>query len=401
MSIANPEVNTLDQSLVDTFQSADTPETAASGMSASLKLFGEELKQQIKADFTAFHEGTADQRIKAARGLRQLTTKEKKFYEGFAEAVRADSLKQAITNGDLIMPETIITDVFEGSENDHPLLNAVTFMPFAHSTKYRYSTTGVQMAEWGDKCATITKELEAGFNEIDFGIFKLSAFFPICNAMLDLGPEWLDRFVRTMLRESIYEGWEKAIIDGSGVDEPIGMTRNIDGALDPTTGKPKKAAAKIPDLGVDTFAAILADLVEYPNQQGRYRTIPNLTMIVNPVDYVSKIFPATTLQTLGGYINNVLPYPTQIIQSGQMEPGKAVIGIAKRYLAGTGATTSRDGKIEVSEHYRWLEDEAVYRVKVYGNGIPMDNSAFKVFNISEVKPTYPTIQNIDITPPAP
>jgi len=53
------------------------------------------------------------------------------------------------------------------------------------------------------------------------GEVKLSAFIPVSQSILDLGPEWLDRYVRTILSEAIFEGLEGGIIKGTGKDEPI------------------------------------------------------------------------------------------------------------------------------------------------------------------------------------
>ena len=52
------------------------------------------------------------------------------------------------------------------------------------------------------------------FDRLDLEQTKLSAFLPVCKAMLDLGPEWLDRYVRTILAEAIANGLEEGIISG-------------------------------------------------------------------------------------------------------------------------------------------------------------------------------------------
>ena len=59
--------------------------------------------------------GNNDAQILAQRGVRQLTSSEKKYYEKLAEAFRASDTKQALTNPELVMPETVINSVFEAS----------------------------------------------------------------------------------------------------------------------------------------------------------------------------------------------------------------------------------------------------------------------------------------------
>ena len=50
------------------------------------------------------------------------------------------------------------------------------------------------------------------------------------------------------------------------------------------------------------------------------------------------------------------------------------------------ALIAKEGKIEYSDHYRFLEDERVYLIKGYANGMPLDNNAFLVLDISELQP---------------
>lgn len=40
------------------------------------------------------------------------------------------------------------------------------------------------------------------------------------------------------------------------------------------------------------------------------------------------------------------------------------------------------GKIEYSDEIRFLDDERVYITKMYGNGLPLDNNAFVVADIT-------------------
>ena len=47
---------------------------------------------------------------------------------------------------------------------------------------------------------------------------------------------------------------------------------------------------------------------------------------------------------------------------------------------------AKNGKIEYSDEYRFLEDERVYLIKLYANGFAMDNNAFVVLDITELHP---------------
>lgn len=86
----------------------------------------------------------------------------------------------------------------------------------------------------------------------------------------------------------------------------------------------------------------------------------------------------------GSYTNNVLPFPTEIVQSAAVPEGKAVFGIADKYFIGIG--TQSGGKIEYSDEYRFLEQERTYLTYLYGYGKALDENAFIVADISGLKP---------------
>jgi hypothetical protein len=69
----------------------------------------------------------ADRNILAARGIRQLTGEETKFYESFIANARQDA-QTVITNitGDL--PQTVIDSVMEDMKAAYPLLDLIDFV---------------------------------------------------------------------------------------------------------------------------------------------------------------------------------------------------------------------------------------------------------------------------------
>ena len=331
--------------------------------------------------------GVKDTEILQARGVRVLTSQEKKYFEKLGEAMRAENPKQALTDPELIMPETVINAVFDDLQTEHPLLSRISFTNTQGAIKFLMSNNDYQKAVWGKLCAEITEEIESSFKEIDMTLMKLSAFIPVCEAMLDLGPAWLDSYVRQCLYEALANGLEDGIINNLNTTTgPVGMIADM------TTGSggvgaatfTAKTATPITDLKPATIGAQLAKLAK--DEAGKYRAIRNVILIVNPVDYLTKVFPATTVMTGSGtYVNNVLPYPMTVIQSAAVASGKAVLGLGYKYFMGLGMS-SRAGRIEYSDEFKWLEDERVYKIKLYANGMPMDNNAFQYLDISGLKP---------------
>ncbi len=356
----------------------------------------EALMQKLLDEHDGASEQEADRNILAARGVRQLTGAERTYYQRVIEAMRSGNPKQAITNLDVVMPTTVIDAVFEDLQHSHPLLSRIDFQQTNGLIEMIMNTDTTELATWGPLCGDITKELSSGFKKISTTLYKLSAFIPVCKAMLDLGPEWLDRYVRTILAEALACGLENGIINGDGAEMPIGMIRQVGDGVSVTGGKyPEKASVKITSFDPATVGNLLSILAMGPN--GKTRTVDGVIFLVNGQDYYQKVMPATTLMAPdGSYRNDVMPYPMSVIPSFALPRGKAVLGIASKYFAPVGM--GREGRIEYSDEYHFLEDERVYLIKLYANGMPKDNNAFLVLDISELQPA--TWKVTQVTAPA-
>lgn len=349
-------------------------------MAEYLQQFSEGVQDCILQEYADLR-GTNDTAILAQRGIRQLTSEEKEFYEKWAEAGKSDNPKQALTDIAKAIPQTIIDTVINDMQEAHPLLNEVDFINCQGAIKMIINADNIDLATWSALTSAITTELAGQIKTMDMTLAKLSAFIPVAKDMLQLGPVWLDNYVRIILSEASAGGLEKGILKGTGKDQPIGMCKDLDGSV--TGGVyTDKSKVKLNTLDATEYCAVVAPLAKKPN--GGYRTVPEVVLIVNPVDYISKVIPASAVRdSSGNYKNNVFPYPTKVIQSSAMEEGEAILGLPKKYFMGIGAGAS--GKIEYSDEYQFLEDNRVYLTKMYAMGIPKDNNAFAYLDISKLK----------------
>lgn len=352
----------------------------------------DEIGSAVKADFEQYR-NDADSAILAQRGVRQLTSGERTFYEGLIGAMKSDNPKQAFTDIDKTFPETVIDAVFDDLEENHPLLSRINFQRAGLLTKMIVSKTG-GTASWQELGSEVVDELNAEFVEIDLGMAQVTAFIPVKRYMLDMGPSWLDRYVRGMLSEAVAVEVERGIVVGTGKNEPIGMTKALTGAVDGVY-QDKAVGATITTLDSEAYGGILDKLSTTPN--GHRRPVSRVLMLVNPADYFTKVFPATTVRaTDGSYNSNVLPFPTEVIQSVAVPAGKAVFGLGDKYFMALG-TAGKAGTIEYSDQYHFLKLERVYMTYFYGNGMPLDDNAFVVADISGIKPSVLDVRVIERT----
>jgi len=174
---------------------------------------------------------------------------------------------------------------------------------------------------------------------------------------------------------------ETAILVGTGNGEPIGINKDLDGAV--VAGVyPAKTAVALADFQPGT----LGTKVMLPLTRDGKRVVDDVLMVVNPSDYWGKIFAMTTVTTLNGtFVYGVMPIPATFVQSVSQPVGTMAVGMAKDYFMAVGSTQ----KIEYSDQYHFLEDERVYLTKQYANGKPKDNDSFITFDISALAP--PTV----------
>jgi len=314
-------------------------------------------------------EDLSDQQVMATRGLKPLTKEELNYYNEVIQGQGFDGVEK-------LVPATVIDRVFEDLEQDHELLQNIEFVNTTGVTEWILKKGDIPTAWWGKLTADIKEILDEGFEKISTDLFKLSAFLPVAKAMLDLGPVWLDRYVRTVLKEAMMIGFEEAIINGTGKEQPIGMLKDLAGAV--VDGVyPDKTATALTDLTPKT----LGTQVMAPLTKGGKRKVNQVLFVVNPLDYWEKIFPETTILTQNGtYVYGVLPIPAKVIQSVSVPQGKLVAGLGKDYFLGVGSSR----KIEYSDEVRIIEDERVYVTKQYANGRPKDNDSFLVFDITNL-----------------
>jgi hypothetical protein len=347
----------------------------AEAFANALESMAQNIEQVVMAEFQGVV-GVADSQILSGRGVRQLTSQENAYYQKLITAMKSADPRQAVTFIDDVLPTSVIDTIFADIQAEHPLLSLIDFQNTGLLTKWLASTTS-GVAAWGELTATIAAELTASFSMIDLDQKKLSAFVPVAKAMLDIGPAWLDRYVRAILGEALAVQLEAGIADGDGDDKPLGMTRALSGATDGVY--PRKSAIAITSFTPTVFGTLLNTISQGPNS--KRRVVPELLLVVNPADYFTKVFPATTLRLPDGtFRNDVFPYPTKVVQSDAIPAGYAVIGLAKRYFMGLG--TGKGGKLEYSDEYKFLEDIRTYLIKLYGNGKPMDANAFIYLDIT-------------------
>ena len=318
--------------------------------------------------------------IREERGQRKLTVAEEKFYDRFVQSAKTRNPRQAFIelegNEETAMPETIMEDVFKDMLETHQLLNAVNGVYTGYATKWILNDHEKQTAAWGEIDGEITKEITGAFRTIDIKQHKLSAFAQIPMGVLDLGKSFIDAYIRKALADSIATALEAAIVNGDGQNCPVGLMKNLTGALDGV--HQDKEATVVKELSPKVMNEVVAKISK--TAKGHVRNVAKVQMIVNNVDYLTKVLPAIqTLNMEGRYVAE-LPFPTEIIVCNEVPSGKAIVCKLDEYFLGL--ASGKEGVIEFSDDYKFLEDKRTFKVKVYATGTPKDDNMAQVLDIS-------------------
>ena len=367
-------------------------------MQEAWQSFHDSIAAAVRQDFEEVRDSN-DAAVLAQRGFRQLTSRETKWYEKFITAARSTNPKQAFTTllgsdvEDDLMPETIIEDVYKHLEEQHPLLSAIGVQYVGYSTKWILNDHSKQLAAWGEINSEIGKEITSAFRIIDVTQNKLSAFAAIQLDMLDLGPVFLDAYIRRCLLEAMACGLEDGIVNGTGLNQPIGLIRDIHEGVSysTSTGYPAKEKTAITDFSPKTYGGLVAKLAQ--TEGGKMRRIGKIALLVNPIDYYQKVVPATTVMGMDGlYRADVLPVPTTIIQTTALAEGDAVLFLPDEYKLLAGG--KRSGVIEYSDEYKFLEDMRYFKIKQHATGKAFDDNCALYLDISGLEEAFVTIKQI-------
>ena len=398
-----------------------TPEV----MQGAFEQFAQAIAATVQADFES---ANGDRNILAQRGFRQLTAEENKYYQALIEAGKSKNPVQTYAGllSDKVMPTTIIEDVYKDLLAEHPLLAKINFQSVQYMTRWILNDHSVQTAVWGAVNSQIAQQITSAFRTVEITQCKLSAYAVIEKDMLDLGPAFLDNYIRTFLKEALAVALEDAIVTGNGLNMPIGLDRDIHQgvSVSSSTGYPQKTAVALTSFMPKEYGAVLAELCEtevyytadatgvitpastaansdgspksgYTKHGGAMRSFDQVTLICNMKDYLSKVMPATTvLNAAGSFTNNIFPFPTDVVRSNRVPAGKAILCLPEEYFFGIGS--SKEGTLEYSDDYHFLEDQRVFKIKMHGYGKAWDNTVAILLDISNLVEAYVYVKAADV-----
>ncbi|MGG0889938.1 phage major capsid protein [Cytobacillus horneckiae] len=312
-----------------------------------------------------------DRSIMQNRGQNVLTSEETRFFNAAIEKGGLDD--------EQILPVTTQERIFEDLTSEHPLLEALGLQDLGAVTRYIYSDAEKNFV-WGELFGGIAGQIAASFREEQISQLKLTAFAVLPNDMIELGPVWVERFVRTVAVETISVGLEYGFVNGNGQSQPIGLMKD----KNPETGAitDKSSSGKLTFAPSEKGEVVAGELYQVVNAlstdaEGKSRKVNNrVIMVINPIDSIAVSF-RNTIQTPNGQWVTALPYNIQTVESEEIPVGKALFFVKGQYLA----AVAGGYKLKKFDQTLAMEDATLFTIKQFANGKPKDNKTALVYDL--------------------
>lgn len=365
-----------------TNQENATPEQMNAALEAYVTAVAEDAGKQVRMEYEELKNVT-DNQVLQARGIPVLTADETRFYN---EVAKAGGFDEKLT-----WPETIFERIFEDIQKEHPILRLVNFTPTVGLTKtIRSRRKGV--AVFGKLHKDIEGQLDAEFGVSETNQIALTAFFLISKDTLKLGARWINRYVRICLGEAVKDAWAEKIITGNGKDEPIGLLKDLDGAVVGGVYPDKKSVGTLTFADSKTMVKEFSGLMKKmsthkptigdddQNAVEKQRKIKGrINLIINPLNYWDIMGRITFTNENGSFITN-LPFitPDRIIESEDVPENKLIAFVDGQY----DASQSQPEKVYEYHETFAMKRAVLYAIDMLGNGEPADNYAAQVYDIA-------------------
>lgn len=358
-----------------------TPEQIENAWVAMQDALVNSLTTQITNEVAA---NTIDQVVLSNRGVDVMTSEETKF---FNNVVQSDGFTD-----EKVLPETITEKIYEDLKAEHPLLSVINFQNLGTVKLTTITSEYEGAAVWGPIFGDIKGQLDAAFNQEDIAQSKLTAFVVLPKDLDKFGPKWVKAYVQAQITETYAVALESAIINGRGEKkyEPIGLVRDLEAAVNPSTGHSKKAVAGTLTLAndeiiIDEFASI-GELLSVKQDGKPLNVDGKVALVINPTDSWKLRKKFTTRNDQGAYITNV-PFDFNVITSLFATAGEVIAFVTDRYDA------YRAGGVEVKEYDQTLalEDCNLHVAKTFAFGKPRDNKVAAIYKLELTAPVAPEV----------
>lgn len=301
---------------------------------------------------------------------------------------------RAVSGGSLTIPVVFLDMIAENMFRYSKLMNRVRVRNVNGQARQTVAGT-VPEAVWTEMCGNLN-EITFAFNQVTLDGYKVGAYIPVCNAILEDSDIELAAYIIEMLSESLGLAKDKAILYGTGTKMPLGIVTRLAQQSQPA-GYPANAPAwtdlhstNIRSIAANkTGAEFWAALQEAVGYTFTKYNRGNMFWAMNSKTYALLKSKAITFTASGDVVANVygiLPIVTGDIDILEFMPDNDIVGGYGDLYLWAQRGGMEIGQDEFGRTNRIL-DETLFFGKERADGMPVIAGAFVAINIAGSTPT--------------
>lgn len=327
---------------------------------------------------------------------RKAVLKDEQVVNFLARARECIKEKRALNNVGLTIPEIMLPMLRQIVEANSKLAGRVDLRHIAGTGRMNIMGA-IPEAVWTEMCAKLN-ELSLGFNDVEIDGYKVGGFFAVCNAILEDSDLNLANELLTAIGIAIAKALDKAIVYGTGTKMPLGIVTRL-----AQTAAPEDYPATARDWKNLSTTNVLTGtgatgLNLFKEIAGRKKAIKNdyyndgLIWIMNENTHLDLLINSMdknlNAAVVAGMADTMPVVGGQIVELNFVPDGNIIVGYGKSYLLAERAGV----KLGQSEHYRFIEDQTVFKGTARYDGTPVIPEAFAVFTITSTAPVTSGIE---------
>lgn len=281
---------------------------------------------------------------------------------------------------EILLPQQTIDRIFEDLVQSHPLLGEIALTNAGLRLKFlKADSSGT--AVWGKIFGEIKGQLDAAFTEETDIQDKLTAFVVVPNDIIEMGPSWVERFVRTQITEAFSYALVLAFVDGDGKDKPIGLRKDVSENVTVTNGVyPDKTIS-----GTLTFASpdkTIKEMTQVMNalstkENGKRITVDGKVLLICNPSQAWALKAQYTIQNANGAFVTAMPFGIRVVEAEGVPENEVIAFVKGRYDAHMGGGT----RVKKFDQTLAMEDCTLYTAKAFFYGKARDNKAALLYKL--------------------
>lgn len=299
--------------------------------------------------------------------------------------------KRALTNVGLTIPEVMLPMLRQITAAYSKLIGKVRLQRIKGKGRQNIMGT-IPEGIWTEMCGKLN-ELSLGFNNVEVDGYKVGGFFAVCNAIIEDSDLNLANELLTAIGISIAKALDKAIVYGTGTKMPLGIVTRLAQTTKPDSyGATERTWEDLHKTHVLTGTGA-SGIALFRELAGRKKVIANkyckdgLLWLMSEnthLDLLIQSMDKNMNAAIVAGINNTMPVVGgEIIELDFIPDGDIVYGYGEAYLLAERAGT----QLGQSEHYKFVEDQTVFKGTARYDGAPVIAEAFAVTSITTTAPT--------------